>query len=87
VEIGIGRMITISVSKIKNINIMKKNRMEKELRNIFLVSNPHSKELIFSRKKIVLVDNTRVRSKNNLIKKAKKTIRALNITIRFLSRI
>ena len=44
-----GKINTISTSKIKNINIIKKNRIENGLRRVDVGSNPHSNGDIFSR--------------------------------------
>lgn len=47
--IGNGRIIVISISKIKNISIIEKKWIEKEIRELVNGSNPHSKGDIFSR--------------------------------------
>lgn len=47
--ITIGRIITISISKIKNSTAIKKNCSENGIREDLLGSNPHSKGDIFSR--------------------------------------
>lgn len=49
----IGKIIAISISKIKNKIAIKKNCKEKGVRAEDLGSNPHSKGDIFSRSKIV----------------------------------
>lgn len=46
---GIGNNKAISISKTRKITANKKNRKEKGSRALFLGSNPHSKELDFSR--------------------------------------
>lgn len=49
-KIGImGKISVISTSKIKKIIVIKKNRIEKGIREEFIGSNPHSKGEIFSR--------------------------------------
>lgn len=45
----IGRIKAISTSKIKKIIVIKKNRIEKGIREEFIGSNPHSKGDDFSR--------------------------------------
>lgn len=45
----IGRIRAISTSKIKKIIVIKKNRIEKGIRDEFKGSNPHSKGDVFSR--------------------------------------
>ena len=45
----IGKIRAISTSKIKKIIAIKKNRIEKGIRDLFKGSNPHSKEEDFSR--------------------------------------
>jgi hypothetical protein len=44
-----GKISVISTSKIKKIIVIKKNRIEKGIRDEFIGSNPHSKGEIFSR--------------------------------------
>lgn len=46
---GIGSRMVISISKIKNINIIEKKWIENEIRELENGSNPHSKGDIFSR--------------------------------------
>jgi hypothetical protein len=46
---GRGKIIAVSASKIKNKIVIIKNRNEKEVRNLCLVSKPHSNGDIFSR--------------------------------------
>lgn len=48
----IGRIITISISKIRNRTAIKKNWIEKGMRDDLLGSNPHSNGDIFSRSRI-----------------------------------
>ncbi len=45
----IGKIKAISTSKIKKIIVIKKNRIEKGIRDEFIGSNPHSKGDDFSR--------------------------------------
>lgn len=52
----IGKINAISTSKIKKIIVIKKNRIEKGIREEFKGSNPHSKGEIFSRSKIIFLD-------------------------------
>lgn len=54
--IVIGKIKAISTSKIKKIIVIKKNRIEKGIRDIFMGSNPHSKGELFSRSVIVFLD-------------------------------
>lgn len=51
----IGRIITISISKIRNNTAIKKNFEEKGIREDLLGSNPHSNGDIFSRSRIVFL--------------------------------
>jgi hypothetical protein len=53
--------MTISISKIKNISIIKKNRNEKGARKIFTGSNPHSKGDALSRSRLVFLDTLKIR--------------------------
>lgn len=53
----IGRIKAISTSKIKKIIAIKKNRIEKGIREEFKGSNPHSKADDFSRSLIIFFDN------------------------------
>lgn len=48
----IGKINAISTSKIKKIIVIRKNRIEKGIREEFIGSNPHSKGDIFSRSEI-----------------------------------
>lgn len=50
--ITIGKIITISISKIKNRTAIRKNCNENGIRDDLFGSNPHSKGDIFSRSKI-----------------------------------
>lgn len=52
IVIIIGKMITISISKIRNRTAIIKNWDEKGVRDDLLGSNPHSKGDIFSRSRI-----------------------------------
>lgn len=52
-----GKRMEISISKIKNTIAIKKNRIEKGIREEFFGSNPHSKGDAFSRSKIVFFEN------------------------------
>lgn len=52
-----GKRIEISISKIKKTIAIKKNRIEKGIREEFFGSNPHSKGETFSRSKIVFLEN------------------------------
>lgn len=45
---GTGNIIAISISKIKKITVIIKNRNEKESRVLWEGSNPHSKQACFS---------------------------------------
>lgn len=49
IRIGVGKMITISISKIKNKTASKKNRNEKGVRALEDEEKPHSKGLDVSR--------------------------------------
>ena len=53
-----GNKIEISISKIKNTIAIRKNRIEKGIREVFLGSKPHSKGETFSRSKIVFLENS-----------------------------
>ena len=54
--ITIGKIKAISTSKIKKIIEIKKNRIEKGIRDEFIGSNPHSKGDLFSRSVFVFFD-------------------------------
>lgn len=58
----IGRISAISTSKIKKIIAIKKNRIEKGIREEFKGSNPHSKGEVFSRSVIIFLDKIEARS-------------------------
>ncbi len=70
----------ISISKIKKTIAIKKNRIEKGIREVFLGSKPHSKGETFSRSKIVFLENNADNIINNVLIKTemkKATIRNL----------
>ena len=52
----IGKIKAISTSKIKKIIAIKKNWIEKGIREVFIGSNPHSKGEAFSRSLILFFD-------------------------------
>lgn len=52
----IGKINAISTSKIKKIIVIKKNRIEKGIREDSIGSNPHSKGDLFSRSLLVFFD-------------------------------
>ena len=52
----IGKINAISTSKIKKIIVIKKNRIEKGMREDSIGSNPHSKGDLFSRSLLVFFD-------------------------------
>jgi hypothetical protein len=60
--ITIGRIRAISTSKIKKIIAIKKNRIEKGMREEFNGSNPHSKGDVFSRSLIIFFDKIEART-------------------------
>jgi hypothetical protein len=55
--ITIGKINAISTSKIKKIIVIKKNRIEKGIRDEFKGSNPHSNGDLFSRSLIIFLDS------------------------------
>lgn len=75
-----GSKIEISISKIRKTIAIKKNRMEKGIREVFFGSNPHSKGEAFSRSKIVFFENKVERIiRRDLIKTA--MLKATNINL------
>jgi len=71
-----GNRIEISISKIKKIIAIRKNRIEKGIREVFLGSNPHSNGDLFSWSKNLFFDNNLERvSKMALITEAIKNAR------------
>lgn len=54
---GIGIMMVISISKIRKITAMRKNRIEKGKRADPFGSKPHSKGDSFSRRRVVFLNN------------------------------
>lgn len=71
----IGKINAISTSKIRKIIVIKKNRIEKGIRDEFIGSNPHSKGEHFSRSLFVFFDNSDAR--NITINEIKKMIMAI----------
>lgn len=79
-----GKIKINSTSKIKKINAIKKNRIEKGRRAEYLGVNPHSKGLIFSRSCSIFILNAEPRNKSKkdtkpIIKKFKKIFITLDI--------
>lgn len=77
-----GRSITISTSKIKKIIVIKKNRKEKGIRWLELLSNPHSKGEDFSR--FIIVFLAKIKEKIKTIKVIIKTIGIKKINWRII---
>jgi len=52
-----GSRMEISISKIRKTIAIRKNRIEKGIREVFFGSNPHSKGEVFSRSSTVFFEN------------------------------
>lgn len=70
-----GRRIEISMSKIRKIIAIKKNRIEKGIREVFLGSKPHSKGDLFSWSSILFFERRAERIKR-IDLKSNATIKA-----------
>lgn len=80
---GIGIIIVISISKIRNINLIEKKWIEKGTRNLVSGSNPHSKGDFFSRWEFlwILIIGVIFKIKIIIVKLNKKNIHTKNIIL------
>lgn len=79
IVIIIGKIITISISKIRNKIAIRKNWIEKGMRDDLIGSNPHSNGDIFSRSRIVffeiiehiIINNNEIKQHNAIVNNIK----------------